>query len=356
MTDKKFRFMVAATSCYWCSYAAGQVSKERPEEERTLWGAMSELAADLKQLGEWSEQSELIDTTAKDLWEANNWNDESDLFARDTLTEVGKIPPWNIDGRISKLTERVAERYDFEQGVQMRLKQSIYGSMVGLMMENASLILDQTKEIVGTRVRGEPFTAEQVAEWTRQTEDMMGSFQERTDKLLEEFSHEVDDAHRPIFERDMESFQQRRTYMKEARQRWANGEWSPSEWGLQHDPLHNKAAQAGQKSANQPTSAPAQPPPRWVSYDPSTWEAYMLDFIARFKLDLRQQATARSILDELTARAYAYLHARRLRMANVAASERLAHPFYAPVRGMFKELETRLNRIPIKAQREKKRP
>jgi len=145
MLVMKFRFLPVVLSLLCCSHVAGQATEESPHEELTLWGAMSQLAADFRQLGEWSEQSELIDTTANDLWEANHWDEESDLFARDTFTEVGKIPPWDINGRVSKLTERIAERYGLEQQVQMRLKQSIFKSMVSLMMDNSGLILDQSK-------------------------------------------------------------------------------------------------------------------------------------------------------------------------------------------------------------------
>ena len=317
------------------------------------------LTSEFKKLGDWDDQHEFIDQATQHMWAANNWNSEADLFALETIRAVAKIPPWEFDRRIDEMTDRTAQRYALALGPRAQLKAMIYRESFGLMFGHASELFEQVRETVDTRTRGEPFTPEQVARWTRQADPMMEDVRERMARIAKTFGGLIDEQHRGTYEADLESLERRMSHFERLREGWKQGRWRPEDWGLQDDPIQQRAAggdrPAGERltgDRRESASAEDRPPQQLFSdVDPSTWEAYVRDFIARYQLDPGQTKAAESILVELVARAQPYRAAVAAPPPSSPASAPTAEQASKRLREMFAELQTRLSRIPTEAQR-----
>ncbi|MCP4249659.1 MAG: hypothetical protein GY778_21675 [bacterium] len=362
------RFLVASTllcAALWPARGQPSPSGNVPPDEhpgKSADGAqatdqLDTLTSEFKKLGDWDDQHEFIDKATQHMWASNNWNSEADLFALETLRAVAKIPPWEFDRRIDEMSDRTARRYGLDPGPRAQLKAMIYRESIGLMFRHAPEIFEQVRESVQARNRGEPFTPEQVARWTRQSDPMMADMLERLARVSKTFGGMIDEEHRGTYDADLESLDQRMAYFQELREGWKRGRWRPEDWGLQDDPIQQRAARGNQSSGGgpqgiQPGATPAddQPPPRYSEVQPSTWEIYVRDFIARYRLDPGQIKAAESILVELVGRAQPYTTAAAQPTGSPATTQ-TAEQASKRLRQMFAELRTRLSRIPTDAQR-----
>ncbi|MHC4235371.1 MAG: hypothetical protein ACYSUQ_09680 [Planctomycetota bacterium] len=317
---------------------------EQPDEQEAA-AQLERLSREFKKLGDWEGQFRIIDRAMDNIWSRNHWDSEADLFARETVREVAKIPPWELDRRLDRLAERFSDRYELGPAQRARFRGVIYRETFGFMWSNAGELFEQVRQSVGARVGGQPFTQEQVAEWTRRSEPMMADMQQRIDRMVEELGGTVDKAHRDRFERDLESFERRQAYVYRLRESWKEGGWKPEDWGLEDDPIQRGAGRPPSQSRAEENK------PAYSKTDPATWEAYVRDFIRRYKLDRGQAAAAESILVELLSRALSYLRANAEALAAISPEERADHELLGPIKAMFTELRSRLERIPTAAQR-----
>jgi hypothetical protein len=330
--------------------------RDEPDPEAAA-AQVARLTAELKRLGEWEDHYEIIENAIDGLWSQNQWTSEADLFARETISEVAKIPPWEFDRRIDKLVERVAERYDLSEANTARVKSMVYRESFGLIWNNAPVLFQQTREYVGQRLRGEPITPEEVARWVEESESLTEDWDQRRERLVEGLRSAVDEHHRDLFEQDLQSLRRREEAVEKLRETWARGEWKPEDWGLQNDPIQQgRAAAAGvsgpgftpiERAAMQRSG---QRPNVYYDWDPATWEAYVRTFITLYQLDPGQVTAAESILAELLGRAADYVRAHHAELTEVPRAQRGTDERYAEVRELFEELRTRLLRIPREAQ------
>jgi len=316
---------------------------EQPDQEEVA-AEIERLTGEFKRLGDWEEQFRIIDRALDNIWSRNNWDSEPDVYARKTIREVASIPPWELDRRIEKLTERFAERYALSPAGRARLKAMYYRELFGFLWNNAGVLFEQIRQSVSTRLDHRPYTPEQVAEWMRQSEPMVEEMNRRMDRLIQGLGGIIDDRHRARFERDVESFRRRQDSIDELRDTWKNGGWKPADWGLENDPIQR---QAGHRIVPNDAGAGGA---GYSAVDPATWEAYVRGFVRRYGLDRGQAAAAESILVELLARALDYLKANAEALAEIPSQKKSTHQRLAPIRAVFAELQARLERIPTEAQ------
>ena len=326
-----------------------QTEPEVAPDEGQAWAQMGRLGEELKKLGDWDLQADRITQTVEDVWARNQWNGEADLFARGMVTEIARIPPWQFDRRIDRMVEMVGDRYEFSDPARARFKGSIYRETLGGVWNHAGVLFDQTSEMVGMMVRGEPFTPELVAEWTRRSAPFMEEMRQRSAKIVEDFSGTIDERHRAQFQRDLESLDRRMAYLDGQREAWAQGKWKPEDWGLGNDPAYR--GRPDRRSDRARAEKLRLLTGRAVAHDPNTWQWYVRGFIGVYHLDPGQTATAESILTELVSRATDYVRPRAEHLAKVPRQQRATDEAYAPIRALFEELKTRLDRIPTAGQR-----
>jgi len=319
----------------------------------------------------WDEEASRLRRAAESVWKQNGWNEESDTFAREVACEVTAIPPWDVVARLNLLTTRITERYALTEEATSRFRTSLLGEAGRLLMRHGPAVMEKGREVLAARVRGEPYTPQQVVEWAKLLEPILADARVSADRLAGEIEPSLDAEHKRTFVRDQESYQKRLRYVDAMRTQWADGKWQPKDWGLEADPIQNRAMPPGPAD---PLAAapPAEPPvipvlpapeptaqvplPKWVPHDPRTWYAYVLQFEKRFDFDAGQKSTAESIHGELVERAGDYSKTHRDKLLPVPVADRATHAAYEPICAMFAELQARLDALPTTAQLETRKP
>jgi len=332
----------------------GWVEDRTPPKPEEAFGGFSALAEAFEQIGDWDEQYEPIAAATQRLWEQNDWNEEADLYARDAVLEVARIPPWELSRRLEKLSEICDERYSLTPRQGQAFRRRVVQDAGKLMFRHAGLIIKQTREVIGARASGEAFTAEQVARWTQESEPLMQDAKQVFVEFLDDFERTMTPEQKAILARDRRSADKRLRFMDEQRAQWAQGKWDPSKWGLQDDPAHRPSAEKPEAQGGRQGSL-AQVT-RWRSYAPKTWIAYLRHFEKQYSLDPAQATAAESIHAETFERAEAYMQGRAAELAVVPEDERDTHPAFAPVRALFSELTERFEALLTKQQRARQEP
>ncbi|UCC31695.1 MAG: hypothetical protein JSU86_05325, partial [Phycisphaerales bacterium] len=299
---------------------------------------------------DWEQEYPHIERAVDNIWQRNGWADEADRFARDLACEVAAIPPWEPVRRLNLFNERISARYGLSQEQAGHFQRAMLREAGGFLMRNAGVILEQTREGMLARGRGQPFTPQQVARWAKQNRPMILELRKSVDHLTNELRPMLKPDKQHVLQNDVKSFEKRRKFMDKMTTRWMQGRWRPEDWGLQDDPIHTAAADpdrlvprrpiresSSKRGQDRPSSIP-----RYVPHDPSTWFAYVLDFEKRFKLDAGQMSATESIHTELRDRATGYAKAHSETLKAVAPRERAAHEAYEPIRLLFVELRERL--------------
>ncbi|UCE59943.1 MAG: hypothetical protein JSU63_21175 [Phycisphaerales bacterium] len=316
---------------------------------------------------DWEEEHPLIEQSLKDIWERNSWDDEADIFARELVREVSAIPPWKMAQRIELACQLVSQRYDFSPQQSTKHKAAVVREFGGFLARHAGTVFNQVSEVVQLRMQGKPFTSEQVARWTQDSEPLVSDARAVVDRILVEMEPTMDSQQREILKKDMKAFEKRWRVLQNMRAEWARGEWEPEHWGLGSDPIHRRVTSAAIPGAQPrrrqslpadravPSAEPRAeflPIPEWTAHNPTTWFAYVLEMQKRYKLDAGQISASWSIHAETVGRAKAYILAHSERLSAVPATERSTHEAYEPVRSYFEELRNRLDAVPTTGQRE----
>jgi hypothetical protein len=310
----------------------------------------------------WQQESEFINNALDDFWERNGWNSESDKFAHDVASEVAAIPPWQVMKRLNTVNRRFADRYGLSDAQASEFQGAVIGETSGVLLRNMGVITKQIQEVLRARMDDRPFTAEQVAQWMREGEPVMAELRQSADRLTRTLRPMLGPDKLEILDQDIASYQKRQKAVDKAIERWARGEWQPSDWGLQDDPLHGRAARKDgppialgrDKDRHGPRPGRRARVVRCVSYDPETWYACVLELKEQYRLDPGQEDTAESIHVELVERARAFVANRTAVLAEIPPSERKTHEAYEPVRMLFDEFKSRLDVIPTTGQREER--
>lgn len=330
----------------------------RPETRDRAMEQIGLVTREFTKLGEWSSQTEMIESFIRDVWRENHWDTEADRFAKDTMLQVSRIPPWRFEERMDKLIDRFSDRYELSPQQKVRFRSKLYRETFGLILRNAPMMANQTREYVSTRLDARPFTTEQVARWTIESEDLVADSFKRMDRISEALERDMSPEQRAILQRDFRSHERRKKYLLEQRSKWAKGQWRPEDWGLRNDPIQaGRVTQAeGTAGGGLPSDRPVRgnapatgsldrtphkPDNRCVPEDESTWAQYVRQFIEKHRLAAGQRKAVESILAEMVARARDYRQAHAEELDAIAASRRAAAPEFDPIRDMFGELQAR---------------
>ena len=368
MTNFAVVAVIACAAFAVASDRKGETAK--PSSQEALFAQFSDLIEPLAGF-DWDEEARRLRRAAESVWKQNGWNGESDNFAREVACEVTAIPPWDVVARLNLLTTRITERYGLTEEAASRFRTSLLGEAGRLLMRHGPVMIEKGREVLAARVRGEPFSPQQVAEWAKDLEPLLVDARVSADRLAEEIQPSLDAEHKLLLGRDRESFQKRTKYVDAMRTRWLEGKWQPTDWGLEADPIQNRAAppsgadppavlpiQATNTPSPSllPSAAPLVVLPKCVPHDPKTWYAYVLQFEKRFGLDAGQKSTAESIHGELVERAGDYSEIHRDELRPVPVPERAPHAAYEPICAMFTELQARLDALPTTVQRVTEKP
>jgi len=304
-----------------------------------------EVTQKAQQLGDWSEQYELISDAIENIWTQNGWNNEADLWAKNTALEISKIPPWQFQERMQSFSDQISKRYSLDADQVNQFHNQINKEMFYMGMKYAPVGLKQAMEALDTRAQGKPFTPEQIARWVKESDPLIDDWQKDIKRITSEFKSSLTPQQQKILDRDLSSVDKRVHRFLELRLDWRDGKWRAEDWGLQNDPIH---AQDNLRPSGIAHSLPVLSTA--VPHDESTWEKYVKAFIKLYNLDESQQNTCTSILNDLVTQARKYRQSHKVEIEKVPAAKRPQHALWAPILRMFEELKSRLNYIPTKAQ------
>ena len=356
--------VVGLATLGWGGDRAGAQDRPTVRSMETL----RSITEETKKLGNWDTEYINIEQAAKNIWRESGWNSEPDRYALELALDVARIPPWEFLKRFDRITERVTERYSLSEAQGINLKSAIIRESSQLMMRHARVMFGQVRDAVVLRANGKPFTPELIAEWTKESDPMMADLEAVFVRMIGELRAGMTSQQQAILDRDLVSFEKRMKHFVGMRGRWADGGWTPQDWGMQDDPIQTGSDPFILKRGAMPDRSAArravaetgaaiegetvQLPLRWKAHDPTTWAAYVLDFKKRSGLDPGQTDAAASIHAELVDRAADFAKPRAAMLKGVPEALRPTHEAFAPIRTMFNELETRLGALLTKAQRE----
>lgn len=366
--------LLVFSACVWP--AAGQDREPiDPEQARQAVERFDAIGRDLRKLGDWSEQAALFNGMMDRLWEDNHWDSEPDVFARELAEQVTRIPPWRFNDRMQKMTDMIGDRYRLDAGQSVRFRSRLMRELFGFSVKNAEVLASQAREFIDARLNRRPFTPEQVARWTRESDPALADGLFRVERVIDSMKRDMSPEQQKLLQKDYDGFDRRINGFLKQRADWARGKWTPREWGLDKDPIHNPAAARGalepgvtdpRRNAVNPDHAAGDPlvipgdfgphrpghrPPDALSHNESTWARYVRKFIARHKLDAGQRDAALSILAELESRAADYRRLHAPDIESVSPDRRDTAEALAPIRGMFEELKARTGALLTRVQR-----
>ncbi|MFQ5461188.1 MAG: hypothetical protein ACE5E5_01030 [Phycisphaerae bacterium] len=344
------------------SLAAGAVmawAQEQVDAPKDLTMVIDQGFAELIGRYDWQSDAANVKHAMVNLFEQNGWDTEADRFASQLAGEIAEIPPWDPIQRIDRVSSRLADRYGIPQAGEFRIKTRMMLEVSEFFGRHADVIFEQTRRFVSKRMAGQPYTAEDVAEWSKATAGMNVELREWGERMYREIATMVDPVGLKRLNHDLASFDKRMTYLEKMDKVWRAGGWEPSHWGMQDDPVQNgthPGMRVG-RGAPQATSEPQRaldnkPPRRWYAHAPRTWIAYVFEFQRRYGFDPAQLTAINSIHRELLDRADAYAESRAEELGRVAVRDRPTHPLYQPICALFAELRERLDAVPTTGQKE----
>jgi hypothetical protein len=340
---------------------AGDLPKPPPQEVLKLDREVGELA---QQLGDWSGQYPVIEDVVRNIWKDNGWTSEADLFARDTAMEVSRIPPWQFNQRMTKLADAIDGRYQLNDQQRGQLRTLVYKESLHMLGRYGATTLGNFREMLQSRLDGEPITPEQVARWEKAMDPLIGDLRKDIERLRGEFGGMLNEDQKKILERDLQSANRRMDHYLKAREAWKRGEWQASDWGLQDDPVQNGRGSGGKPEtlagksaagggADKPKSAtPTSAIPEGVAlaFDESTWETFVRAFIAHYMLDASQEKKCLAIMDGLVEQARHYRQRHKEELEKITHMAAMSAQAYEPIRMLYLDLKKRLDPIPTDAQ------
>ena len=290
-------YLQALTVMVAASVGAGKA--DEPVTRQEWLSNLQELIRDAEQLGPWQQNRDLILEANRNIWRQKGWNTESDRFAQQVIAKLTNFPPGQIDERFNAFCDAMVERYKLDPQQRQILYTIATRDGWASFLRHARKLLPIAREAIAIRVAGQPFTAEQVARWSKIVEPMANDMRRQLDRSAAEFARSLRPEQRKRFDRDLAATRRRVDQRMAMMRQWQKGTWRPHDWGLQSDPIH---AAAIQDAAKPKTSKPRDTPVP-AQGDTDEWTAYVANFINRYGLDDNQQVTAQSILEEVQDRA-----------------------------------------------------
>jgi len=316
--------------------AAAEPDVSAIEQQQEQAGSLQALLRDARRLGPWERNRQVLNDAVASMWRRHGWTSESDEFARKVVEEVSKHPPWQLSERFDTFCETLADRYDLDGSQRRELRTVVTRDVWAMFFRHAHAVLQVGKELVETRVSGQPFGRDQVARWSKLMRPVVGEIRRTLDGWAAGLEGELGPEQQLLLKHDVAAYRRRLTDSDKLMRKWAKGQWQPKEWGLEKDPLHGGAPV-------EVTSAPVKrslaKPAASTVIAADAWDRYVRKFISRYGLDESQQVTGWSILAEIRARA----------AARDAGTEAKVDQAFSEM--LFGELKKRLEMIPTASQR-----
>jgi len=322
---------------------------------------IQELQEKAKDMGPWETEAGILRDAHINIFEKNGWTSESDQFTLDLMHQVTQIAPWDAAAREDVFLNGVQNRLSLTHDQRGLVGREMRIESMKVTMKHIKDLLPVAVEIAQTRARQEPFTAEQVQKWSQKFKPLMDDAMASLQKVAGKLDKTMTEEQRALLEKDMKALLKRHADVEKMVENWQAGNWSPTEWGLDNDPIHAAAVyehrlkEAEKDGLVNLALSKTKPDIIATAKDQSAWHRHVTWFCNFYTCDDSQRATAKGILTDSLKRATNFLQARgkdiakaeqlrdaaqtdAQRKVQVAALVRL----HQPIEDIFKELCARL--------------
>lgn len=314
--NRSFRFLilflVIALGLLPAALAAARIEPPVPEDDLAKVRQVQEGA---RQLGDWDTQYRVIEDATDHIFQQQGWTSESDQYARGLMREVGRISPWNTQERQQVFMDGLQSRYTLTQDQRTTLQNDIQREAMTVAMKHFKTTLPVAVEIIQTRAKQQPFTAEQVQRWSRALRPLMDESIGSVDRVVGQLEKTMTEEQRAKLRADVDALRKRHQDVSKLMEKWQAGQWTPLDWGLQNDPVHATAVAQALAAEAEKTRLVEEARRRTeeegrVARDESTWEAYVKRFCDQYQCTDAQRTQADAILKSSRKEALDYLSAR----------------------------------------------
>lgn len=270
-----------------------------------------------KSVGPWDKQFQLMEEATENVFNQQGWNSEPDQFAANVMREVGRVPPWDPQKRQEVFMNQLQTRYGLTHDQVSQFDKDFQREGMNMAVKHFKDIVPIALEVAKTRAADEPFTPEQVQRWTTKLRPLMDEGAETIERVTGKLLRTMTPDQRRIVEGDLKAFRRRHNDVKQMAERWANGKWTPADWGLQNDPVHagevlKAAASEAEKNALvEQVLIAKRPDEERIARSEDEWERYVKWFCNTYQCDDRQRSTAAGILAGSKKEAISYRLAKR---------------------------------------------
>lgn len=265
----------------------------------------------------WDAEAQNIHQAHRLVFANNNWNSESDQFALGLLDQVTNIAPWQGHEREEVFLNGIQARLNLTGEQRQMVADSMRKESMGIAGRHFKTLFPVVMEAVQTRLEQKPFTAEQVQKWSQNLKPVMDDALAAVERVQREVEKTMNEDQKRQLRADMDALVRRHHDVEKMVKRWQAGNWNPTDWGLDNDPIHASAMMEYRRveaqrnnlvravEAQQPAALPAV-----NGDDASEWDKYVQWFKQYYGCDAKQCNSADAILKSCKKEASDYLGAR----------------------------------------------
>jgi hypothetical protein len=265
-----------------------------------------------------------------------------------------------------KLLKTIMKRYAYELSDSVELDaaqedavlEKLNARWVPFLQANQDKVAPLVERYLQAMVDPDPPSPEDVKSWSEAALELNEKFLEQIDASDKEIGALMRPEQLGRFRAESAKMRMGLGMFNGQLRQWSTGNYDTGMWDRQRDRRQAKRErhrkQWEQKAAKTPELKP---------FNPTAWEAYVIDFVARFGLDSAQTISANAILDDVQTRAHDYIRQRtreleRVRGEIVAAQKpterqkliEKQQTLLGPLEKLFNELNDRLAQIPTEDQ------
>ncbi len=271
--------------------------------------------------------------------------------------------PKMLDRLIDRMTEQMAEHYDFDEE-QLRLtREVIKARLPEFLNKNRAEIQTLMNQYFEALLDDKPPSVEAVADWAQRLQPLLEEFGGVAHDITDDMAQFLTEEQQDLLSAEMTSFDTGLRMAQAKLSVWASGGYDPqTEWihpaAETPDGKDARRADAEQKNPDKNADDAAEANPK------DEWAIYTERFIRKYRLNDEQQQKAYAFLrrqqearDKYLRRKSAEMEriTRMLEDAETEAQRKTALAAYkkinAPIERMFQSLKDRLDTLPTRAQR-----
>lgn len=379
---------LACVLAIWCAQAKPELEVEKTDAPPPQLNDLMEAS---KQLGEgqWDGHAQLEMRAMERVFDRQGWKSEEDRFAMQVVQRVNAIPPWNQADRQNAFLDALTERYKFNSDQRRQINRIMQRETMRFTINHFKDIAPIALDAIKTRASGQPYSAEQIAEWSKTLSPLAEQAREAFERSVRELSKDMTEEQKAVLKRDVSAVLRRHKAFASQMKDWEKGEWKPEDWGLDGDPIQSgakenassakvasdaseldlaRAREAAIKSAAEGNRSDGGRMGN-INADgrllqENEWERYVREFCDRHACTDPQRKSAQGVLRELLTRARDWRAANGQRIEEARAKLGKAQSadqqkplreqletMEKPLSNMFEELKRRLDALLTAEQR-----